>query len=104
MNQRNKTAASGSYRPWGQVRRKSFIARLMYTAMMTVLGLAVLAAAVLLIVFAASVAVVVGLGLGLLALTAMVTRKTANIHVRTEKPDAKGLFVARKSGSTWTVY
>ena len=93
-----------TYRPWGQVRRKNLIARIAYGLTMTVLGLGVLAALVLLFIFAASVAVVGVVALALVTLGAFLRRSPpAKIFVHA-KPDGKGVYEARKKGSTWIVY
>lgn len=95
-----------TYRPWGQVRRKNLVSRVFYVASMMVLGLAVLAALALLIVFAASIAVVGVAALALAALATFVIRKPARIFVRSREnaDNGKGVYEARKKGSTWSVY
>ncbi len=95
-----------TYRPWGQVRRQNLISRVLYVASMTVLGLAVLAGLALLIVFAASIAVFGVVALALTALATFLVRKPARIFVRSrERTDnGKGVYEARKKGSTWSVY
>ena len=97
-----------TYRPWGQVRRKNLIARIVYGMMMTALGLAALAALVLLFVFAASVAVVGVVALALVAIGAFVRRTPAKIFVHAkrdgDRQGGKGVYEARKKGSTWIVY
>lgn len=96
-----------TYRPWGQVRRRNTVSRVLHILSMTALGLAVLAGLALLVVFAASVAVVGAAAVALMALAAFVTRKPVRIFVRGRektKDNGKGLYEARKSGSTWSVY
>lgn len=83
------------------------VSRVLHILSMTALGLAVLAGLALLVVFAASVAVVGAAALALMALAAFVTRKPVRIFVRgSNKPadNGKGVYEARKSGSTWSVY
>ena len=107
MSDQEKSFA-GSYKPWGSVRRRNLIARVLHTAAMTVLGLAVIAGLILLVVFAASLAVIGVAALSLMALAALVMRKPVRIFVRSERPQmptkADGLFEAHKKGSTWIVY
>jgi len=91
-----------SYKPWGEVRRKNLIARVVYALAMTVAGLAALAGLALLFVFAASVAVVGALVVGGMALMALITRKPAKVNIKAD--DGKGIYEARKQGTTWTVY
>ena len=93
---------ANAYKPWGQMRRKNLIARVAYGVAMTVAGLALLAGIALLVVFAASVVVVSAAVVGLMALMALVTRKPAKVTIKSD--DGKGLYEARKQGSTWTVY
>ena len=88
-----------AYRPWGQVRRKNLIARVVYGLVMTVVGLAVLAGLALLVVFAASVVVAGVVACALMAVMASFTRKPAKVAIR-----ADGVIEARKKGSTWTAY
>lgn len=88
-----------TYRPWGQVRRKNLISRILYGMVMTLVGLAVLAGVALLVVFAASVVVASVIAFALMAGMAAVTRRPAKVRVRSD-----GVIVARKKGSTWTVY
>lgn len=95
---------SRTYRPWGQVRRQNLIGRIVHGILMTALGLGVLGAVALLFVFAASVAVVGIVTLGLLAAAAFVRRTPAKIFVRSGRPNGKGVYEARKKGSTWVVY
>ncbi|MGZ3306144.1 MAG: hypothetical protein ACXU8U_09825 [Asticcacaulis sp.] len=107
MSQHQSSFASFSrtYRPWGQVRRQNLIARIVHGMMMTALGLGVMAALVLLFIFAASVAVVGVVALGLIAAAAFLRRTPAKIFVReTEAKAGKGLYEARRKGSTWVVY
>lgn len=94
--------ASGAYKPWGQLRRKNLIARIVYAMGMAVAGLAVLGVVALLVVFAASVAVVGAVVIGLMGLMALIRRKPAKLRVHAD--DGKGVYEARKDGSTWTVY
>ncbi len=96
-----------TYRPWGQVRRQNLIGRIVHGMVMTALGLAALAAVALLFLFAASVAVVGVVALTLVAIAAFVRRTPARIFVRAERNtqgQAKGVYEARKKGSTWVVY
>lgn len=93
-----------SYRPWGEVRRKSLIARVFHVALMTVLGLGIMAALALTFVFAASLALVGIAAAGVMALVATFMRKPVRIFVRSREPKADGVLEARKEGSTWTVY
>ena len=95
---------SRTYRPWGQVRRKNLIARIVYGMVMTALGLGTMAALVLLFIFAASVAVVGVVALGLVAAAASLRRTPAKIFVRSQRDAGKGVYEAHKKGSTWTVY
>lgn len=108
MNDRNTSYAfSGSYRPWGHVRRRNTMARVIHTVLMSVLGLAVLAGLVLLAVFASAIAVVAIAALSLAGVCAALMRRPAQVHVSTQDQNqkmGKGIYVARKSGSTWTVY
>lgn len=82
------------------------VSRVLHVLFMTALGLAVLAGLALLVVFAASVAVVGAVAVGLMAVAALITRKPVRISIRSRKPhdDGKGVYEARKSGSTWSVY
>jgi len=91
-----------SYRPWGQVKRKNLISRIVYAMIMTAVGLAVLAGLALLFIFAASVAVAAVVAFGLMGLAALFTRKPSQVRVRSD--DGKGVYEARQRGSTWTVY
>ncbi len=94
-----------TYRPWGQVRRQNLIGRIVHGMLMTALGLGVLAALALLFVFAASVVVVVGVvALALVAVAAFLRRTPVRIFVRSGQPTGKGVYEARKKGSTWIVY
>ena len=93
---------SRSYRPWGQVRRRNLISRVLYGMVMTVIGLGVIAALVLLAIFASAVVAVSAAAFAVMAVVAAVRRKPVRIFVRSEDP--KGVFKARKQGSTWTVY
>lgn len=93
---------SRSYRPWGQVRRKNLIARVLYGMLMTVLGLGIIAAIVLLAIFAGAVLLAAAGAFAVMALVAAVRRKPVRIFVRSEDP--KGVLKARRDGSTWTVY
>ncbi len=93
---------SRSYRPWGQVRRKNMISRVAYVMAMTVLGLAVIAALILLAIFTGAILLAGGVFVAMLGLAALFRRKPAHAFVRSE--DAKGVLEARKAGSTWTVY
>ena len=92
-----------AYRPWGQVRRKSLVARLVYAVTMTVLGLAMVAGLALLFLFAASIVAVGVVAVSLTAFAALLTRKPANVRVDV-KDEGKGIYEARKTGSTWIVY
>lgn len=92
-----------TYRPWGQVRRQNLIGRIVHGMIMTAIGLAVLAALALLFIFAASVAVVGVVALALMAVAAFVRRTPSKIFVRADH-SAKGVYEARKKGSTWIVY
>lgn len=92
-----------TYRPWGQVRRQNLIGRIVHGMIMTAIGLAVLAALALLFIFAASVAVVGVVALALVAVAAFFRRTPAKIFVRADH-NAKGVYEARKKGSTWIVY
>jgi hypothetical protein len=105
MTDRDTSFASfnRSYRPWGQVRRKNLMSRLVHILSMTILGVVTLAALALVVVFAASVAVVVVAAVVLLTLGAFLARKPARIFVRA-RDDGKGVYEARKKGSTWSVY
>lgn len=98
----NDQMFSRSYRPWGQVRRRNMIARVLYGMAMTVLGLGVLTALVLLAIFAGALALAGAAAFAVMALVAVFRRKPVRIVVRSEDP--KGVLEARKSGSTWTVY
>lgn len=91
-----------SYKPWGEVRRKNLIARVVTSVAMTLLGLAVVAGLAVLAIFAASVAVVGAAVIGVMGLTAFLTRRHAKISIKAD--DGKGVYEARKTGSTWTVY
>ena len=92
---------SRSYRPWGQVRRKNLIARVLYGMLMTAAGLGILAALVLLAIFASAVLVVGVVAFAVMGAAALVRRKPVRIFVRSEEPK---VMEAHKSGSTWTVY
>ncbi|CAL4866682.1 hypothetical protein MMA231_00926 [Asticcacaulis sp. MM231] len=94
--------ASGAYKPWGQLRRKNLIARIVYAMGMAVAGLAVLGVVALLAVFAASVAVIGAVVVSLMGAMALIRRKPSKVRVNTD--DGKGVYEARKDGSTWTVY
>ncbi len=95
-----------TYRPWGQVRRQNLISRVLYVASMMILGLAVLTGLAFLIIFAASVAVFGVLALALTALATFLIRKPARIFVRSREQanSGRGVYEARKKGSTWSVY
>jgi len=99
------SAFFGSYRPWGHVRRRNLMARVFHVAVMAVLGVAVIAGLVLLAIFAASLAVVAMVALALVGAYAALTRKPAHVRVQVrEQTSGKGVYIARKQGSTWTVY
>jgi len=104
MTQRNASFArfARSYKPWGEIRRKNLIARVVTGVAMTVAGLAVAAGVALLMLFAASVAVVGAAVVGVMGLMALITRKPAKVRIHAD--DGKGVYEARKDGSTWTVY
>ena len=104
MTQRNASFArfARSYKPWGEIRRKNLIARVVTGVAMTVAGLAVAAGVALLMLFAASVAVVGAAVVGIMGLMALITRKPAKVRIHAD--DGKGVYEARKDGSTWTVY
>lgn len=91
-----------SYKPWGEIRRKNLIARVVTGVAMTVAGLAIAAGVALLMLFAASVAVVGAAVVGFMGLMALITRKPAKVRIHAD--DGKGIYEARKDGSTWTVY
>jgi hypothetical protein len=91
-----------SYKPWGEVRRKNLIARVVTGVAMTLAGLAVVAGLAVLALFAASVAVVGAAVVGVMGLMALVTRKPSKVRIHAD--DGKGVYEARKDGSTWTVY
>ena len=97
-----------TYRPWGQVRRKNFMSRAVYVLSMSLLGLALIAGLALLVVFAASVAMVGVATVALIGLAAFVVRTPAKIFVRAQRDKmqsgGKGVYEARKKGSTWSVY
>jgi hypothetical protein len=96
-------AFNRTYRPWGQVRRKNLISRILYGMVMTVIGLAVLAGIALLVVFAGMVVVGGVVAFAVMALLAALTRRPSKVFVRTQ-PRPDGVLGARKKGSTWTVY
>ena len=104
MTQRNASFArfARSYKPWGEIRRKNLIARVVTGVAMTVAGLAIAAGVALLMLFAASVAVVGAAVVGFMGLMALITRKPAKVRIHAD--DGKGIYEARKDGSTWTVY
>ena len=104
MTQRNASFArfARGYKPWGEIRRKNLIARVVTGVAMTLAGLAVAAGVVLLMLFAASVAVVGAAVVGVMGLMALITRKPAKVRIHAD--DGKGIYEARKDGSTWTVY
>ncbi len=112
MTDRDTSFASfnRSYRPWGQVRRKNLMARILHIFSMTVLGVAALAGVALLFIFAASVAVVGLVTLALFTLGAFLSRTPVRIFVRARDPRdtdnsrGKGVYQAHKKGSTWSVY
>ncbi len=91
---------SRSYRPWGQVRRKNMIARVLYAMLMTVAGLGILAGLVLLAIFASAALVVAVAAFAVMGAVATLRRKPARVFVRTDDK----IMEARKSGTTWTVY
>jgi hypothetical protein len=97
---------AGSYRPWGQVRRRNFMARLKYTLMMTLLGLVSIAFISIMAVFAASV-LLIGAGICLLAAFTTFVLRRVPVKVRSKSepaPKANGVFTARKVGNTWITY
>ncbi len=104
MNKRDASFVrfARSYKPWGEVRRKNLIARVVTGVAMAIAGLTVLAGLALLVVFAASVAVVGAAVIGTMGLMTLVTRKPARVRIHAD--DGKGVYEARKDGSTWTVY
>ena len=81
------------YKPWGDVRRKNLIARIFTNVMMTLAGLAVVAGLAVLALFAASVAVVGAVVIGVMGLTAFLTRRHAKISIKAD--DGKGVYEAR---------
>ncbi|MFT4074106.1 MAG: hypothetical protein QM647_01150 [Asticcacaulis sp.] len=102
MTKRDASFVRSAYKPWGEVRRKNMIARLLSSLMMTLIGLAVVAGLAVLALFAASVAMIGAAVVGVMGLTAFLTRKPAKVRIHAE--DGKGVYEARKNGSTWTVY
>lgn len=102
MIMRDASFVRSAYKPWGEVRRKNLIARLVTGMVTTLAGLAVVAGLALVALFAASVAMVGAAVIGVMGLTAFVTRKPAKVRIHAE--DGKGVYEARKTGSTWTVY
>lgn len=88
---------------WGQVRRRSFIARVLHTVSMTLMGLLALAGVVVMTFFAGLVALLGVFAVSMMGFVALLTRKPVRVSVRT-KPSANGVFEARKNGSSWEVY
>jgi len=82
------------------------MAKLKDMIMMTLIGLVSLAGVVLAVIFAGILAALAAIGVGLMALTAFITRKPIRVSVRAEKdqPRKDGVLEARKNGSTWEVY
>lgn len=82
------------------------MARLKHIIVMTTLGLVALAGIAITVVFAGIVALVAGIGLALMAVTALFTRKPLRVTVNARRPAPKdeGVLEARKNGSTWEVY
>ncbi|MFT4091958.1 MAG: hypothetical protein QM645_14610 [Asticcacaulis sp.] len=81
------------------------MARLKHIVMMSVLGLLSLAGVAIAVIFAGIVAIIAAVGVGLMALTALITRKPVKVSIR--RPQSKkddGVLEARKNGSTWEVY
>lgn len=98
----DSSPSSRSYRPWGRMRRKNLLSRIVYGMVMTAAGLALVAALILAAVFAASLLVVGAAAIAVMALAAVLRRKPVRIFVRAQDP--KGVMEARRDGSTWTVY
>jgi FlaG/FlaF family flagellin (archaellin) len=91
--------------PWSGLRRRNLISRTLYALGMMALGVAAIAGVVLLVVFAASVALAAAVAVAAFGLYAALTRKPAHVRVRADdQSNGKGVYIARKSGSTWTVY
>ncbi|UDF03002.1 hypothetical protein [Asticcacaulis sp. AND118] len=81
------------------------MARLKHIIMMTLVGLISLAGVVLAVIFAGILAALAAIGVGLMALTALFTRKPIRVTVNRAKPKREdGVLEARKNGSTWEVY
>jgi hypothetical protein len=102
MIMRDASFVRSAYKPWGEIRRKNLIARIVTGMVTTLVGLAVVAGLALVALFAASLAMIGAAVVGIMGLMAFVTRKPAKVHIQTE--DGKGVYEARKTGSTWTVY
>jgi len=88
---------------WGQVRRRSFFARVLHTLSMTVMGLLALAGVLVMTFFAGLAALVGVVAVSAMGFIALLTRKPVRVSIKS-KPSAKGVFEARKNGSSWEVY
>ncbi|MDC7682543.1 hypothetical protein PQU92_04605 [Asticcacaulis sp. BYS171W] len=82
------------------------MARLKHVFMMTIIGLVSLTGLALAVIFAGIMAVLAAIGVGLMALTAIFTRKPIRVVINRDKQAKKddGVLEARKNGSTWEVY
>jgi len=89
-----------TYRPWGALKTRNFLARLQHTLLMAVLGMVSLLALALMAVFAASVAVIGFIGFMLMSLASVFSRKPAEVKIKAED----GVIQARKVGDTWITY
>lgn len=105
LSMTHRDTSFAAYRPWGHVRRRNLIGRVLYAVSMAVLGLGALAGVALLAVFAASVALAASFAVAVVGFYATLRHKPAHVRVRaSEQASGKGVYTARKSGSTWTVY
>ena len=78
----HRDTSFAAYRPWGHVRRRNLIGRVLYAVSMAVLGLGALAGVALLAVFAASVALAVSFAVAVVGFYATLRHKPAHVRVR----------------------
>ena len=89
------------YQPWGALRRKNLMARLLRGAGLLLIGVATLCAMALMAAFAATIALVGFILAMFMTLMTRFTPKAVELKVRTQKD---GTIIARKVGNSWMPY
>lgn len=100
-----RASSANGYRPWGEVRRKQWLARVRQVVALGLLGLAILGVLSVAALFAASLALVGLVIAALIAIVSQLARVLARVEVRTEADrDGHAVIVARKRGNSWVPY